>query len=375
MSTSGDLDFNEQMMRRAIALARKGEGRVEPNPMVGCVIVRRGRVIGEGCHRRAGGPHAEIEALRTCTTKPRGATAYVSLEPCNHHGRTPPCTSALIEAGIAEVFVAVRDPNPDVRGGGIAALRKAGVTMHEGPCADKARQLLAPYLTRIRLNRPFVIAKWAQSLDGKLATRTGDSKWISSEASRKTVHRLRGRMDAIMVGIGTVRADDPQLTARGVRIKRRAMRVVLDTRLRINPKCRLVGTANETPTLIFAGRKHCSSAKASRLVRRGVEVVPIAVKRGQVAIAPCLAELARRGVTNLLVEGGPTLLTTMLTEKVVDEAWVFVSPNLIGGDRAPSVLGGQGIARMTEAIRPLDVQTHRTGPDICYRIRFSPTPR
>jgi len=160
-----------------------------------------------------------------------------------------------------------------------------------------------------------------------------------------------------------------------VRIKRRAMRVVLDTRLRINPKCRLVGTANETPTLIFAGRKHCSSAKASRLARRGVEVVPIAVKRGQVAIAPCLAELARRGVTNLLVEGGPTLLTTMLTEKLVDEAWVFVSPNLIGGAGAPSVLGGRGIARMAETIKPLDVQTHRTGPDICYRMRFSPVPR
>ena len=375
MSTNRDRDFDEQMMRRAIALARKGEGLVEPNPMVGCVIVRRGRVIGEGWHRRVGGPHAEIEALRACTAKPRGASVYVSLEPCNHRGRTPPCASALIEAGIAEVFVAVRDPNPSVRGGGFAALRRAGATVHEGPCADQARQLLAPYLTRIRLNRPFVIAKWAQSLDGKLATRTGDSKWISSEVSRKAVHRLRGRMDAIMVGIGTVQADDPQLTARGVRVKRRAMRVVLDTRLRINPKCQLVDTADETPTLIFAGRDHCSGAKANRLAQRGVEVVPIRIKRGQVAIAPCLAELARRGVTNLLVEGGPTLLTTMLTEKVVDEAWVFVSPNLIGGAGAPSVLGGRGIARMAETIKPLDVQTHRTGPDICYRMRFSPVPR
>lgn len=374
MSTNRDRDFDERMMRRAIALARKGEGLVEPNPMVGCVIVRRGRVIGEGWHRRIGGPHAEIEALRACTTKPRGARVYVSLEPCNHHGRTPPCASALIEAGIAEVFVAVRDPNPDVRGGGLAGLRRAGVTVHQGPCADPARQLLAPYLTRIRLNRPFVIAKWAQSLDGKLATRTGDSKWISSEASRKTVHRLRGRVDAIMVGIGTVRADDPLLTARGVRLKRRATRVVLDTRLCINPKCRLVRTADETPTLIFAGRDHCSGAKANRLAQRGVEVAPIRLKRGQVAIAPCLAELARRGMTNLLVEGGPTLLTTMLTEKVVDEAWVFVSPNLIGGAGAPSVLGGKGIARMTEAIKPLDVQTHRTGLDTLYRIRFSPVP-
>ncbi|GAF88580.1 unnamed protein product, partial [marine sediment metagenome] len=208
--------LDHRMMARAIALARRGEGHVEPNPMVGCVIVRNRRSIGEGYHRRFGGPHAEIEALLACTRDPQGATVYVSLEPCCHHGKTPPCTDALIAARVARVVVAARDPNPVVRGRGIRRLRTAGIDVETGVLEGEAAEVLAPYATRVRLYRPFVIAKWAQSLDGKLATRTGHSQWISCEASRRRVHRLRARVDAILVGCGTVLADDPLLTARGV---------------------------------------------------------------------------------------------------------------------------------------------------------------
>jgi len=208
------------MMARAIALAKRGEGRVEPNPMVGCVLVRRGQVISEGYHRRFGGPHAEIAALQACQENPRGATVYVSLEPCCHQGKTPPCTEALIEAEVKRVVVAVSDPNPAVAGRGIRRLRAARLAVQTGVLAEEAGELLAPYSTRMKLGRPYVIAKWAQSLDARLATDTGDSRWISCEHSRRMVHRLRSRVDAVLVGSGTVQADDPQLTARDVSLRR-----------------------------------------------------------------------------------------------------------------------------------------------------------
>ncbi len=369
----GDLDI--RMMNRAIALARRGEGRVEPNPMVGCVITRKARVIGEGYHKRFGHPHAEIHALQSCTENPRGATAYVSLEPCRHFGKTPPCCDALIQAGIRRVVVAIKDPSPHAAGGGIRRLRRAGITVDTGVCADQAAELLAPFLTRTVLTRPYVIAKWAQSLDGKLATRTGDSKWISCEASRKRTHRLRARVDAILVGSGTVLADDPLLTARDVPLRRRAMRVVLDGRLRIPLKCQLLDTASTVPLLVMTSSVKARSMKAKRLARRGVELIACPARSRRPGVADCLRKLAERGITNLMIEGGPAVLTSFLEAGLVDEAWVFVAPRLIGGLGAPTVLSGRGAATIKAAIAPRILVTCRSGSDTFHRLRLTQVPK
>ena len=359
------------MMARAIRLAKKGEGRVEPNPMVGCVITKAGRTVGEGYHHRFGDPHAEIEALRACSLDPRGATVYVSLEPCCHQGKTPPCADALIDAGVARVVVGLIDPGPHVSGRGLKRLRAAGIKVETGVLADRAAELAAPFLTRVCLGRPYVIAKWAQSLDGKLATRAGHSQWISSEVSRRRVHKLRARVDAILAGAGTVKADDPMLTARDVPIRRRAMRVVLDGRLRISEKCQIVGTASEIPTIVFTTADKAKGPKAGRLRKKGVEIIVGRLRRGRLALEACLGELSKRDVTNLLVEGGPTVLTSFFEAGLVDEAVVFTAPKLIGGRDAPTALGGRGSTRVEAAIVPRVVRTQRSGPDVIHHLRFT----
>ncbi|MHC4696325.1 MAG: bifunctional diaminohydroxyphosphoribosylaminopyrimidine deaminase/5-amino-6-(5-phosphoribosylamino)uracil reductase RibD [Planctomycetota bacterium] len=371
-------DFDVRMMKRAIALARRGEGRVEPNPMVGCVVAKKDRIIGEGYHRRFGGPHAEIEALRCCVQTPRGATVYVSLEPCCHQNKTPPCTKALTEAGVARVVIALRDPNPAVHGGGIRRLRAAGIAVQVGLLADESAEILAPFLTRIRLGRPYIIAKWAQSLDGKLATHTGHSQWISCEASRRGVHRLRARVDAILVGSQTVVVDNPMLTARNVPIRRRALRAVLDGRLRTPQRCHLVDTAREFPTLVITSPKSAQTAKAKRLMRKGIDIVTCRTRASScenplshLLLRECLAELAKRDVTNLLVEGGPTLLTAFFTAGLVDEALVFTAPTLIGGAEAPTAVAGRGVKTVDDAATPRSVQITRSGVDTLHRLRFS----
>jgi len=239
-------------MKRALTLARRGAGAVEPNPMVGCVIVRDDRIVAEGHHRRFGGPHAEIDALRRLQAaggNPHGATVYVTLEPCNHTGKTGPCSEALIEAGVGRVVIAALDPHPTSTGG-VRRLREAGVDVTVGVLEAHATELIAPFAKRIATGLPFVIAKWAATIDGATATHTGDSQWISNEQSRKHVHRLRGRVDAIMVGIGTVARDDPMLTARGVKVRRTARRVVIDPSLRIDETCNLVRSIDQAPLSI-----------------------------------------------------------------------------------------------------------------------------
>lgn len=362
------------MMRRAIALARRGEGRVEPNPMVGCVVVRGGRVIGEGFHARFGGPHAEIKALHSCGSSPRGADVYVTLEPCCHVGKTAPCSEALIAARVGRVLIGLRDPFAVVNGRGVRALKRAGICVETGVLRDEAAEVIAPYLTRLISERPYVIAKWAQSIDGRLATRTGDSRWISGEVSRRRVHRLRARVDAILVGSNTVRKDDPMLTARDVVLRRRALRVVLDTRLRMLPSCQLVRTAADVPTLILTTAARARSPKAKTLTRKGVEVMGCRVKRGRLSLKACLRELARRGVTNLLVEGGASVLSSFLKAGLVDEANVFVAPKLIGDARAPSLMNHFGAGRVEEAIIAQSVEVRRSGDDVQFRLRLtSPT--
>jgi len=242
-------DPRQHFMRRALDLARHGEGYVEPNPMVGCVIVRGGEIVGEGWHSRYGGPHAEIEALRVAGDKAAGATLYVTLEPCNHAGKTPPCTRALIEARLSRVVVGCQDPSPQVAGRGLAALRAAGLPLEVGPLAEQARQLIAPFAKLVTKRRPWIIAKWAMTLDGKLATHTGSSQWVSNSQSRAVAHRLRGRVDAVLVGRGTLEQDDPLLTARpsGART---AIRIVLDSHASLAPQSQLARSVSRAPVLV-----------------------------------------------------------------------------------------------------------------------------
>ena len=359
-------------MRRALQLARRGQGRVEPNPMVGCVLVKRGCVIGEGYHRRYGGAHAEINALADAGTTARGATAYVTLEPCCHCGQTPPCTDALIAAGIARVVVALRDPFSLVDGRGIGALRRAGVVVDVGLMRAQVGELNAPFLSLVTGKRPYTILKWAQSIDGKIATRTGDSRWISSPAARKMVHRLRARVDGVLVGVRTLLRDDPRLTARGVPLRRTATRIVLDSRLRVPLKATLVCTAPEPPTLVLTttGALDRASAKARRLRRSGVEVVACRARGDRVDLRSALRLLGRRSFTNLLVEGGGRVLGEFLDLCLADEALVFVSPRLIGGGDAVGACGGRGVARVSDAPTQTAIRTKRVGPDMLYRIRF-----
>ncbi|MFO0973079.1 MAG: bifunctional diaminohydroxyphosphoribosylaminopyrimidine deaminase/5-amino-6-(5-phosphoribosylamino)uracil reductase RibD [Phycisphaerae bacterium] len=357
------------MMLRALRLAQRGAGRVEPNPMVGAVLVRFGRVVGEGYHARFGGPHAEVAALRDAGRAARGATCYVTLEPCCHFGKTPPCTDALVRAGVARMVAALRDPFPRVAGGGFRRLRAAGIAVAVGPCAAEAAELNAPYLKRLQTGRPWVIAKWAQSLDGKIATRSGDSRWISSLASRRAAHALRGRVDAVLVGVNTVMTDDPELTCRHVRPKRVAARIVADADARTPPRSRLVRTARRIPTLIATAAPR--SRRAAALAAAGCEI--LAVPRGPaggVHLPTLLDLLGQKQMTNLLVEGGGRLLGSFLDAGLADEAVVFVAPRLIGGRTAPGALGGVGPADVARLPPMRVIAERRLGVDRLVRLRL-----
>ncbi|MES2791785.1 MAG: bifunctional diaminohydroxyphosphoribosylaminopyrimidine deaminase/5-amino-6-(5-phosphoribosylamino)uracil reductase RibD [Planctomycetota bacterium] len=359
------------VMRRALELAAQGAGSVEPNPMVGAVVVDDDfQLLGEGYHQKFGGPHAEVHALQQAGERARGATLYVTLEPCCHYGKTPPCTAAVLAAGIKRVYVAALDPFPAVAGQGVAQLRAAGVSVETGLLEHEAIQLTAPFRTLIQHQRPFVIAKWAMSLDGKIAAHTGVSKWISNAASRAIVHQVRGRVDGILVGIGTALADDPQLTARpaGPRV---ATRIVLDSQARLPLASHLVQTARQIPVLVFV----TSAAPAERIAAlqsAGVEVVSIAADAGQHPdLAACLQELGRRRFTNILVEGGGAVLGDFFDRQLVDEVQVFIAPLLIGGEGAPSPVGGLGLTSPDLAARLADLQVEHVAGDIYLRGRFS----
>jgi diaminohydroxyphosphoribosylaminopyrimidine deaminase / 5-amino-6-(5-phosphoribosylamino)uracil reductase len=354
-------------MRRALDLAVQGQGAVEPNPMVGCVIARGAEIIGEGWHRRFGGDHAEVEALRLAGERARGATLYVTLEPCCHVGKTPPCTRAVLAAGVRRVVAAMRDPFPQVAGGGLAELHAAGIEIDVGLLEDAARRLNAPYLKLLGTGRPWIIAKWAMTLDGKIATRTGQSRWISNEQSRQVVHALRGRVDAIVVGRETARRDDPLLTARPPG-PRTAFRVVLDSLASLASDGQLVRTAREAPVLVAAGPE-ASKADVKRLTDAGCEV--LLVERADPAgrLDALLAELGRRRMTNVLVEGGGRLLGSLRDAGQIDEVHVFIAPKLVGGSQAPGPIGGRGVDAMPAALALDDLEIQRSGTDLYLRGR------
>jgi diaminohydroxyphosphoribosylaminopyrimidine deaminase/5-amino-6-(5-phosphoribosylamino)uracil reductase len=334
-------------MKRALALAEQGRGHVEPNPLVGAVLVRDSRNIGEGWHQRFGRAHAGINALAQAGEAARGATLYVTLEPCCHHGKTPPCTQALIRAGIRRVVAAMPDPFPEVAGKGAAELSAAGIAVELGVCEREARRLNAPYL-KLLGGRPYVHAKWAMTLDGKIATRTGDSKWISGPAARRRVHELRGRMDAIVIGIGTALADNPLLTARPPG-PRTPCRIVLDSHARLPVGSYLASTAKETPTLIAAAAP-LAAERAQPLQAAGCELLPLPARDNRPDIAALLDELGRRRWTNILVEGGSAVLGSFLDAGAIDEAHVFIAPRLLGGTAAKSPITGHGAAAIADAL-------------------------
>jgi diaminohydroxyphosphoribosylaminopyrimidine deaminase/5-amino-6-(5-phosphoribosylamino)uracil reductase len=362
-------DFDTWHMARALELAGRGEGFVEPNPMVGCTIVRDGETVGEGFHRRFGGPHAEIEALASAGPRVPGATAYVTLEPCCHHGKTGPCTQALINARVARVVIAQRDPFPQVAGQGIAEIKRAGIEVEVGLLESNARQLNAPYLKLVQTGRPWVIAKWAMTLDGKLASSGGDSRWISSSASREIVHKLRGRVDAILIGRRTAEADDPLLTARppGART---ATRIVLDSLAALSTESQLARTAREAPVIVAAA-PNLPSENKQRLAAAGCEVLICPGASHSERLAWLLDELGRRRMTNLLVEGGSQVLGSLMDLRALDEVHVFVAPKLLGGADAPSAMSGAGIPQMADAIGLSSPQIEQCGSDVYMHGRIA----
>ena len=341
-----ELDW--QWMQRALELAERGRGFVEPNPMVGAVIVRDGQLIGEGWHQRYGEAHAEVNALLEAGESGQGATLYVTLEPCCHHGKTPPCTDAVIRAGVRRVVAAMEDPFPQVAGRGAELLRAAGVEIEFGLGEAEARFLNLPYLKKLATGKPYVHAKWAMTLDGKIATRTGDSKWISNETSRKQVHELRGRMDAIVVGVGTVLADDPMLTARPPG-PRTAARIVLDSRGRTLPNSQLVRTASEYPTLLF-GLNSTDESVWQPFRNAGCEVILVEEKNGHADVVAILNELGRRNMTNILIEGGGEILGSFLDADLADEFHIYIAPKIVGGNEARGPVGGMGVSAIAEAL-------------------------
>ena len=370
-------DFDNACMRRALALAAQGAGHVEPNPMVGCVIARDGQILAEGWHQRFGGPHAEVDALSKLSSAAdaRGATVYVTLEPCCFHGKTPPCTDALLAAQPARVVIAMRDPFPKVAGGGIAILQNAGMEVEVGLLEADARSLVAPYLMLVEQQRPWTLAKWAMTLDGKLASFSGDSQWISSEGSRAIVHQLRGRMDAIVVGRGTAQQDDPQLTARPAG-PRTPLRVVLDSLAALSLESQLVRTARETPVLIAVGPQ-ADAAKLAALENAGCEVWRDAALDPFVRLANLWREFGRRRFTNVLVEGGAGLLGSLHDAQLIDEVHAFIAPKLVGGASAPSPIGGMGAATIAAGGRLDRPQIQILGEDlyVAGRVRREPAPR
>jgi diaminohydroxyphosphoribosylaminopyrimidine deaminase / 5-amino-6-(5-phosphoribosylamino)uracil reductase len=325
-------------MRAALGLAHRGLGNVWPNPAVGCVIVSRGRVVGRGWTQPGGRPHAETEALRRAGASARGATAYVTLEPCNHWGRTPPCADALIAGGVRRVVAAVEDPDPRVAGGGFRRLRAAGIVVVTGLCASEALEINAGFLTRERRGRPLVTLKLATSLDGRIATSTGESRWITGPPARAQTHKLRADHDAILVGTGTVLADDPQLTCRlpGLNLYS-PVRVVLDRNLRIPTTAQVISTASETPTWVLTLPSADRSRQAA-FIASGATVIEVAPDdTGRISLTAALMAIGARGVTRLLVEGGAQLAAGLLRAKLVDRlVWVH-APLLIGGDGTPAV--------------------------------------
>lgn len=354
---------DERLMKRALELAAKGLGEVSPGPLVGCVIASPdGEVLGEGFYLYKDLKHAETYALEQAGASAKGATAYVSLEPHAHHGRTPPCTAALIQAGVARVVAPIEDPNPQVAGRGFEHLRASGVEVSMGLMSREAEKLNEKYLHFMRTGRPFVHLKLAVSLDGKIATRTGDSRWVAGEEARRRAHELRHENDAIMVGAGTVSIDDPLLTDRSGLPRRRLLtRIVMDERVQMSPDSQLASTAQETPVWLF-GNSNAEKSAVRALETKGVEVG--LDESGGREILSVLKEIGRRSIQSILLEGGGGLAGAFIDARLVDKVTFFVAPLIVGGRTAPGAVGGLGVEKMADALRLRDVEIIQRGEDL-----------
>lgn len=356
-------------MTLALRLAEKARGTVSPNPMVGAVLVKDGTIVGWGFHRRPGLPHAEILALRRAGKRARGATLYVTLEPCCHfEKRTPPCVPEVLRSGVRRVVIAMHDPNPAVGGRGVNELRRSGLSVTVGVARREAEELNRSYCHWVKTKQPYVTLKAGMTLDGQIATAAGESRWITGDQSRREAHRLRGQTDAVLVGVGTVLADDPSLTARiGAHLNRLAprqpLRIVVDSRLRIPSKARVLSRQKRARTLV-ATTNAAPMSRRARLARQGVEVVIFPASRGRVELPALLDELGRRNVTSLLVEGGGELNGAMLRARLVHHVRLSIAPILLGGDNAKGVIGGNSPASLAEAVALRHVRVRWAGRDI-----------
>jgi diaminohydroxyphosphoribosylaminopyrimidine deaminase/5-amino-6-(5-phosphoribosylamino)uracil reductase len=355
-----DNDF----MNIALALAEKGRGRVSPNPLVGAVVVRDGRVVGQGYHQVVGGPHAEVNAIDDAGEAARNATLYVTLEPCNHFGRTPPCTRKILDAGLQRIVVAMQDPNPDVAGGGNAFLASRGLDVVCGVEEAAARRQNEYFFKYVRTQRPFVVLKIASTLDGRIATSTGDARWVTGPAARAQVHRLRHAMDAILVGIGTVEADDPQLTTRldderGVD----PVRIVLDSGLRMPETARMLNQSSGAPTWVVCG-PDVAQADKERLQAKGAQVMQTPLKHGRIDMDTLMERLGRQGVTSVLIEGGARVAGEALRADILDKVVFFYAPKIYGGDDGIPICRGKGPDLMSAVTAVRDVELSRMGDDI-----------
>jgi diaminohydroxyphosphoribosylaminopyrimidine deaminase/5-amino-6-(5-phosphoribosylamino)uracil reductase len=359
---------DEYFMQLALGLAKKGEGFTSPNPMVGAVIVKNGKVVGKGYHHAAGKAHAEINAINEAGALAKGATLYVTLEPCNHTGRTPPCTQKILASGIRRVVVAMHDPNPDVKGGGIDYLKHQGIEVKAGVCEEQAKKLNEIFIKFVRTHRPFTIIKCAATLDGRIATRTGDSRWVTGEESRKFVHRLRHAVDAIMVGINTVEKDDPSLTTR---LENRLgglkcldpVRIVLDTHLRIAEKAKLLRLDSDSDTIIITGHS-VSEDKKSRIEQQGARVIECPVKDGLIDLDMLMDRLGALGITSLLIEGGSRVIASALSAGIVEKIFFFFAPKILGGDDGVPICKGKGADVMKSCIPVKNVNIRQFGKDV-----------
>ncbi|MGD9849660.1 MAG: bifunctional diaminohydroxyphosphoribosylaminopyrimidine deaminase/5-amino-6-(5-phosphoribosylamino)uracil reductase RibD [Nitrospirales bacterium] len=366
-------------MARALSLAKRGKGRTSPNPMVGAVIVKHEKIVGEAYHRKAGEPHAEVLALQRAGPQARGGILYVTLEPCVHvNKRTPPCVPLLLQSGVTRICIAMKDPNPQVAGKGIEALKRAGLAVTVGVCEAEARSLNMVYSHWIRTGRPLVTLKGAMTLDGKMATKTGQSQWITGEVARKDVHRVRGQVDAIVVGIGTVLADNPDLSARGShpgscqRRGRQPVRVVLDSRLRIPVTAKVLRWIIEQPTIVCT-TSQAPKNKIQQLERQGVQVWVMPQCSSRVSLPAVLKRLGQSGLTSVLMEGGPTLNASALKANVVDRVELYIAPKLLGGQDALGLIGGSSPKRMQVAWQIDQVRVKQLGPDFCVTGTLVPS--
>ncbi len=359
------MNRDERYMAMALALARKGEGNTSPNPMVGALLVKGGKILAKGYHRRFGYPHAEIEALDRAGKAAKGAVLYVTMEPCSSSGKTPPCTDRIIAEGIKEVIIGMPDPNPVNHKKGVNILQRNGIKVKSNVLREEAEDLNRAFTSYITKGRPYVTVKAAQSLDGKIASFTGHSKWITNRTSRSFVHQLRSRVDAVLVGINTVKNDDPLLNARVKSPGRQPLRIILDSRLSISEKSRVIKDRSAR-TLIATGRE-CRDGKANRLKKKNIDIAAFKDRSGRVCLGSLLRYLARRGVSHILVEGGGTVIADFLKKGFVDEMIVFMSPKIIGGRDAVTSVEGRGAAHVTGAVKLKDVTVRRFNEDIMVR--------